>query len=68
MRYQVIVEIKATRVVTLDADSGPEALRKAERTAYPGLHARDKVRSTIVSGYPKTSASRTPKRVSIRVP
>ena len=53
MRYRVVVELKATRIVTLDAASAREALEAAEDAAYPGRHRRDKVKAFIAPGYPK---------------
>jgi hypothetical protein len=61
MRYQVLIELKATRIVTLDATSGREALEKAEDAAFPGRHRRDKVKGLVASGYPKKTASRLAK-------
>ncbi|MFY9585953.1 MAG: hypothetical protein WAT66_00710 [Actinomycetota bacterium] len=65
MRYRVIVEIKASRVVTLDADSPREALDAAERAAFPGKHRRDKVKSLVAPGYPKKPAGPAKPRVDV---
>ena len=56
MRYRILVELKATRVVTLDAGSAREALDEAEDAAFPGSHRRDRVKSLVVPGYPKRSS------------
>jgi hypothetical protein len=66
VRYRVLVELKASRVVDLEAPSAEEALALAERVAFPGRHPRDRVRSMIAAGYPRRSSSqaRTP-RVSV---
>ena len=56
MRYRVVVELKAARVVTLDAGSAREALEAAEDAAYPGRHRRDKVKAFVAPGYPKKAA------------
>ena len=56
MRYRVVVELKATRIVTLDAASAREALEAAEDAAYPGRHRRDKVKSFVAPGSPTKSA------------
>jgi hypothetical protein len=61
MRYQVLVELKATRIVTLDAASGREAIEMAEDAAFPGRHRRDKVKGIVASGYPKRAATRLAK-------
>jgi hypothetical protein len=53
MRYRVLVELKATRVVTIDAGSAQEALEAAENAAFPGRHRRDRVKGMVVPGYPK---------------
>ena len=61
MRYQVLIELKATRIVTLDAKSGREAIEKAEDAAFPGRHRRDKVKGLIPTGYPKRATTRLAK-------
>ena len=61
MRYKILVELKATRLVTLEADSAREALDKAEDAAYPGRHRRDRVRSLVAPGYPKRVTKRLAK-------
>jgi hypothetical protein len=61
MRYQVLVELKATRIVTLEAGSAREALDEAADAAFPGRHRRDKVKSLVATGYPKRTAARMPK-------
>lgn len=53
MRYRVLVNIKASRVVTLDADSADDALELAADAAFPGRHRRDKIKSLVAPGYPK---------------
>ena len=65
MRYRVLVEIKASRVVTLDAASPREALAAAEHAAFPGKHRRDKVTSLIAPGYPKKAARPAKPRVDV---
>ena len=66
MRYRVLVEIKAFRVVTLEADSSREALEAAERAAFPGHHRRDKVKSLIAPGFP--TKGRGPAKPRVEVP
>jgi hypothetical protein len=61
MRYRIIVEFKATRVVTIDAGSAREALEAAEDAAYPGRHRRDRVKSLVAPGYPKRATRRLSK-------
>jgi hypothetical protein len=61
MRYQVLVQLKASRVVTLDAPSAREALELAEDAAFPGRHRRDKVKSLLAPGYPKRAKARLAK-------
>ena len=61
MRYQVLIELKATRVVTLEAASAREAIDKAEEAAFPGRHRRDKVKGLVASGYPKRTTARIAK-------
>jgi hypothetical protein len=56
MRYRVLVELKAARIVTVDASSAREALDAAEDAAFPGRHRRDKVKSMVAPGYPKKTA------------
>ena len=56
MRYRVLVELKASRVVTLDAASAEDALTRAADVAFPGRHRRDKVKSLVAPGYPKRDA------------
>jgi hypothetical protein len=66
MRYRVLVELKASRIVTLEASSGREALDLAEDAAFPGRHRRDKVKGLITPGYPKrTGAKLTKPRVEV---
>ena len=65
MRYRVLVEIKAARVVTLDAATPREALAAAERLAFPGKHRRDKVKSLVAPGYPKKVAGPAKPRVDV---
>ena len=65
MRYRVLVEIKASRVVTLDASSAREALAAAERAAFPGKHRRDKVTSLVATGFPKKAAGPATPRVDV---
>jgi hypothetical protein len=67
MRYRVLVELKATRVVTLDAGSARDALDAAEDAAFPGRNRRDRVKSLVVRGYPKR-ASRPIKKPRVDVP
>ena len=59
MRYRVLVDIKASRVVTLDADTAEEALERAADAAFPGRHRRDKIKSFVAPDYPKRVAGRT---------
>lgn len=61
MRYRVLVQIKADRVVELDAPDADTALEKAEQAAFPGRHARDKIKSMIAPGFPKRSSKRKAK-------
>jgi len=61
MRYRVLVELKASRVVTLDAASATEALEAAEAAAFPGRHRRDRIKSLITPGYPKRETGRAAK-------
>ena len=61
MRYQVLIELKATRIVTLDAKSGRQALELAEDAAFPGRHRRDKVKGLVATGYPKKTTTRIAK-------
>ena len=56
MRYRILVQLKATRVVTLDAASAREALDEAEDAAFPGRHRRDRVKSLVVPGHPRRSS------------
>ena len=65
MRYRVLVEIKAARVVTLEAASAREALAVAERAAFPGKHRRNKVKSLVAPGYPKKPAGPAKPRVDV---
>lgn len=58
MRYRILVQIKADRVVELDARNDDEALEKAEDAAFPGRHRRDKIKTMIAPGYPKRAAKR----------
>jgi hypothetical protein len=58
MRYRVLVELKAARIVTLEAASAREALDKAEDAAFPGRNRRDKVKSLVATGYPKRVSGR----------
>ena len=68
MRYRVVVELKAARVVTLDADSAEQALARAQRAAFPGRHRRDRVKSFVVTGYPKPSPRGRKPRPRVEVP
>jgi hypothetical protein len=61
VRYQVLVELKATRIVTLEAGSAREAIDEAEAAAFPGRHRRDKVKGIVASGYPKRTTARIAK-------
>jgi hypothetical protein len=61
VRYQVLVELKATRIVTLEATSAREAIDEAEEAAFPGRHRRDKVKAIVASGYPKRTTARIAK-------
>ncbi len=65
MRYRVLVEIKASRVVTLDAESSRKALEAAERAAFPGRNRRDKVKSLVAPGYPKKASGPAKPRVDV---
>ena len=65
MRYRVLVQIKAARVVTLEAGSAREALEAAETVAFPGKHRRDKVKSLVAPGYPKKAAGPAKPRVDV---
>jgi hypothetical protein len=65
MRYRVLVEIKASRVVTLDAESPRQALEAAESAAFPGKHRRDKVKSLVAPGYPKKASGPAKPRVDV---
>jgi len=65
MRYRVLVQIKASRVVTLEAASPREALAAAEGAAFPGKHRRDKVKSLVAPGYPKKTAGPAKPRVDV---
>jgi hypothetical protein len=67
MRYRVLVQLKADRVVELDAADAEEAIEKAEDAAFPGRHRRDKVKAMIAPGFPKRSAKRKSKP-SVGVP
>lgn len=67
MRYRVLVQLKADRVVELDASSAEEALEKAEDAAFPGRHRRDKVKAMVAPGFPKRSTKRKAKP-SVGVP
>lgn len=67
MRYRVLVQLKADRVVDLDAKDAEEALDKAEDAAFPGRHRRDKVKSMVAPGFPKRTAKRKTKP-SVGVP
>jgi len=58
MRYRVLVEIKASRVVTLYASSAEQALDRATDAAFPGRHRRDKIKSLVAPGYPKKTSGR----------
>lgn len=58
MRYRVLVEIKASRVVTLDATSAEEAIDRATEAAFPGRHRRDKIKGLVAPGYPKRAPDR----------
>ena len=58
MRYRVLVEIRASRVVTLDADTAEDALELAAEAAFPGRHRRDKIKSLVAPGYPKKASGR----------
>ncbi|HJR19523.1 MAG TPA: hypothetical protein VJ922_07365 [Actinomycetota bacterium] len=61
MRYRVLVQIKADRVVELDAVDAEEAMEKAEEAAFPGRHRRDKIKTMIAPGFPKKSSKRKTK-------
>lgn len=61
MRYRVLVQIKADRVVELDARDAEEAMEKAEEAAFPGRHRRDKIKTMIAPGFPKKSGKRKTK-------
>ena len=61
MRYRVLVQLKAARVVTLDAANATEALERAEDAAFPGRHRRDKVKSLVTPGYPKRATAKLAK-------
>jgi hypothetical protein len=61
MRYRVLVQIKADRVVELDAADAETAIEKAEKAAFPGHHARDKIKSMIAPGFPKKAGKRKTK-------
>lgn len=61
MRYRVLVQIKADRVVELDAPDADSALDKAEQAAFPGRHPRDKIKSMVAPGFPKKAAKRKAK-------
>ena len=61
MRYRVLVQIKADRVVELDASDAEEAMEKAEEAAFPGRHRRDKIKTMIAPGFPKKSTKRKTK-------
>ena len=65
MRYRVLVELKATRVVTLDAGSAREAIEAAEDAAFSGRHRRDRVKSLVVPGYPKRTSRKAKPRVEV---
>jgi hypothetical protein len=65
MRYRVLVQIRAARVVTLEAPSARAALAAAERAAFPGKHRRDKLKSLITPGYPKKAAGPAKPRVNV---
>ena len=67
MRYRVLVQLKADRVVELDAKDADEAFEKAEDAAFPGRHRRDKVKTMIAPGFPKKSTKRKTKP-SVGVP
>ena len=61
MRYRVLVQIKAERVVDLDAEDAEEAIEKAEAAAFPGHHRRDKLKSMIAPGFPKKAGKKKAK-------
>ncbi len=65
MRYRVLVQIKAARVVTLEAASARAALAAAERAAFPGKHRRDKVKSLVAPGFPKKASGPAKPRVDV---
>jgi hypothetical protein len=67
MRYRVLVQLKADRVVELDAKNADEAFEKAEDAAFPGRHRRDKVKTMIAPGFPKKS-TRKKSKPSVGVP
>lgn len=68
MRYRVLVELRAARVVDVDADDAEKALTKAEDAAFPGRHRRDKVKSLIAPGYPKRTRGPRKRKPSVGVP
>ena len=68
MRYRVLVQIKADRVVELDADDGEEAIEKAEAAAFPGRHRRDRVKGMIAPGFPKKSTGKRKTKPTVGVP
>lgn len=67
MRYRILVQLKADRVVELDAKDAEEAFEKAEDAAFPGRHRRDKVKTMIAPGFPKKSTKKKSKP-SVGVP
>ena len=64
----MLVEIRASRVVDLDAANAEEAIERAEEAAFPGSHRRDKVKSMVAPGYPKRSSPGRKRKPSVGVP
>ena len=64
----MLVEIRASRVVELDAANAEEAIERAEEAAFPGSHRRDKIKSMVAPGFPKRSASGRKRKPSVGVP
>ena len=68
MRYRVLVQIKADRVVELDAADAEEAIEKAEAAAFPGRHRRDKIKAMIAPGFPKKTTGKRKTKPNVGVP
>lgn len=68
MRYRVLVQIRADRVVELDAADAEEAIEKAEAAAFPGRHRRDKVKAMIAPGFPKKATGKRKTKPTVGVP